>query len=108
MPTVGYVVASDVSVCVSSTPRRVVTGVLRVSVALQLKSVRLPRKFDGTNRGFAFVEFASRQEAKSAVAALSSSHLYGRHIVLEWAEDKEDLDTLRAKAGRDIKMQRLQ
>ncbi len=31
-----------------------------------------------------------------------------RCSVLEWAEDKEDLDTLRAKAGRDIKMQRLQ
>lgn len=39
---------------------------------------------------------------------LPSSHLYGRHIVIEWAEDKEDLETLRAKAGRNIQAQRQQ
>lgn len=34
--------------------------------------------------------------------ALSSTHLYGRHLVLEWADDKEDIDTLRDKAKRDV------
>lgn len=68
----------------------------------QLKRVRMPKKFDGKHRGFAFVEFLTEQEAQSAFAALSSSHLYGRHLVLEWAEDADDIDTLRAKATKDL------
>lgn len=68
----------------------------------QLKRVRMPKKFDGKHRGFAFVEFLTEQEAQSAFSALSSSHLYGRHLVLEWAEDADDIDTLRAKATKDL------
>jgi multiple RNA-binding domain-containing protein 1 len=68
----------------------------------QLKKVRLPKKFDGTHRGFAFVEFLTHQEAQTAMQTLSKTHLYGRHLVLEWASDKEDLDTLREKAQRDV------
>ncbi|KAJ0408715.1 hypothetical protein P43SY_001939 [Pythium insidiosum] len=68
----------------------------------QLKRVRMPKKFDGRHRGFAFVEFLTEQEAQRAFSALSSSHLYGRHLVLEWAEDADDMDTLRAKATKDL------
>ncbi|OQS05793.1 RNA-binding protein [Thraustotheca clavata] len=68
----------------------------------QLKTVRMPKKFDGKHRGFAFIEFLTEAEAKSAFASLASSHLYGRHLVLEWAEDADDIDTLRAKASRDL------
>ncbi|CAI5733436.1 unnamed protein product [Hyaloperonospora brassicae] len=68
----------------------------------QLKRVRMPKKFDGRHRGFAFVEFLTEQEARTAYSALASSHLYGRHLVLEWAEDADDMDTLRAKATRDL------
>jgi hypothetical protein len=32
-----------------------------------LKSCRLPKKFDGSHRGFAFVEFVTRQEARNAL-----------------------------------------
>ncbi|CDF37909.1 unnamed protein product [Chondrus crispus] len=53
----------------------------------QLKTVRIPRKIDGSHRGFAFVEFVSKNEAKTAYEALSASHLYGRHLVIEYAED---------------------
>ncbi len=67
-----------------------------------LKTVRLPKKFDGGHRGFAFVEFAASKEALNAMKALSSTHLYGRHLVLEWADDKGDIDTLRTKARRDV------
>ena len=44
----------------------------------QLKTVRMPEKFDGTHRGFAFVEFASKGEATKAIstAALRATHLY--------------------------------
>ena len=66
----------------------------------QLKSVRLPRKFDKRTRGFAFLEFVSPQEAARAYAALRHTHLLGRHLVLEWAEDgAADIEELRKKAG---------
>lgn len=66
----------------------------------QLKSVRLPKKFDSRSRGFAFLEFVSRHEAENAYTALRHTHLLGRHLVLEWAEEAEqDLDVLRKKAG---------
>lgn len=66
----------------------------------QLKSVRLPKKFDSRSRGFAFLEFVSRHEAENAYAALRHTHLLGRHLVLEWAEEGEqDLEMLRKKAG---------
>ncbi|KAJ7893453.1 hypothetical protein B0H14DRAFT_2559858 [Mycena olivaceomarginata] len=65
-----------------------------------LKSVRLPKKFDSRTRGFAFLDFVSRHEAENAYAALRHTHLLGRHLVLEWAEEAEqDLDALRKKAG---------
>ena len=51
----------------------------------QLKSVRLPRQVHGRTRGFGFVEFVSRREAETAMAALKHTHLLGRHLVLEWA-----------------------
>ena len=65
-----------------------------------VKSCRLPQKFDGTHRGFAFVEFSTPQEAKSAVEAVSGTHLYGRRLVIEWAEEDGGLDEIRAKTTR--------
>ena len=42
----------------------------------------------------------SRHEAENAYASLRHTHLLGRHLVLEWAEEAEqDLDVLRQKAG---------
>ena len=43
------------------------------------------------------------QEALNAKNSLAHTHFYGRHLVGEWAEDKEDVDTLRAKAARDVR-----
>nr|CCA20488.1 RNAbinding protein putative [Albugo laibachii Nc14] len=69
----------------------------------QLKRVRMPKKFDGRHRGFAFVEFMTEQEAKDAFNSLCKSHLYGRHLVLEWAEEEENsVESLRVKAKRDL------
>lgn len=67
----------------------------------QLKSVRLPKKFDHRSRGFAFLEFLTRHEAENAYAALKHTHLLGRHLVLQWAEEDAnvDIDELRKKAG---------
>jgi len=43
------------------------------------------------------------QEAGNAFVALGSTHLYGKRLVLEWAEDKEDIETLREKASKDAR-----
>jgi multiple RNA-binding domain-containing protein 1 len=64
-----------------------------------VKSCRLPRKFDGSHRGFAFVDFSTRQEARAAVEAVAGTHLYGRRLVIEWAEADGGLEELRSKTA---------
>jgi multiple RNA-binding domain-containing protein 1 len=62
--------------------------------------VRLPKKFNSRSRGFAFLEFVSRQEAEHAFAILRHTHLLGRHLVLEWAAEADvaaDIEALREK-----------
>jgi multiple RNA-binding domain-containing protein 1 len=63
----------------------------------QLKTVRLPKKVTGGHRGFAFVEFVNQQEAKNAMEHLANTHLYGRHLVIETAQDVTDLDEMRKR-----------
>nr|XP_002128145.1 probable RNA-binding protein 19 [Ciona intestinalis] len=73
----------------------------------ELKSVRMPKKVGsitaqaGSHRGFAFVDFLTKQEAKKAFEALChSTHLYGRRLVLEWADAEEDsVEGLRKKTA---------
>ncbi|KAK4380217.1 hypothetical protein RND71_002079 [Anisodus tanguticus] len=64
----------------------------------KIKSLRLPMRF-GNHRGFAFVEFVTKQEAKNAIEALSNTHLYGRHLVLERHKEGDSLEELRARAA---------
>ncbi|XP_014244006.1 probable RNA-binding protein 19 [Cimex lectularius] len=69
----------------------------------ELKFVRLPKKLVGTgsHRGFAFVEFMTKQDAKRAMESLGqSTHLLGRRLVLEWAETEEDVNQLRIKTAK--------
>jgi len=66
----------------------------------KLRSVRVPRKPDGRARGFGFVEFASAADSRTAVQSLASSHLYGRHLVLQWAQDDGSLGAIQSKAAR--------
>lgn len=66
----------------------------------QLKSVRVPKRFDRRTRGFAFLEFVTRHEAENAYNALKHTHLLGRHLVLEWANEGDvDIEELRKKVG---------
>ncbi|KAJ8103282.1 hypothetical protein POJ06DRAFT_247096 [Lipomyces tetrasporus] len=51
----------------------------------QLRTVRLPKKFDNTARGFAFAEFVSAKEAENAMNSLAGVHLLGRRLVLQYA-----------------------
>jgi multiple RNA-binding domain-containing protein 1 len=67
-----------------------------------VKRVRIPKKMGGVHRGFAFIDFSTIQEASTAMASLTSAHLYGRHLVIEYAKDEdEDLDFLRKRARLD-------
>ncbi|XP_045891930.1 probable RNA-binding protein 19 [Micropterus dolomieu] len=68
----------------------------------ELKTVRLPKKAagSGNHRGFGFIDFVTKQDAKKAFAALChSTHLYGRRLVLEWADAEETVETLRRKTA---------
>ncbi|XP_044765331.1 probable RNA-binding protein 19 [Coccinella septempunctata] len=62
------------------------------SVFGEIKALRLPKKLSGeSHRGFAFVDYVTNSDAKKAFEALSqSTHLYGRRLVLEWAELEGD------------------
>ncbi|KAF1743295.1 hypothetical protein MXB_4934 [Myxobolus squamalis] len=73
------------------------------SVYGRLKRVHLPTKLHESNRrhrGFAFVEFLTTGDALNAYESLRfSTHLYGRRLVLEWAENATSLDILRKRAA---------
>ncbi|XP_078156926.1 multiple RNA-binding domain-containing protein 1-like [Carex rostrata] len=64
----------------------------------QIKSVRLPKKFKG-HRGFAFVDYITKEEAQNAMESLSKTHLYGRHLVIERAKKGENLEELRERTA---------
>ncbi|XP_045152795.1 probable RNA-binding protein 19 isoform X1 [Echinops telfairi] len=68
----------------------------------ELKTVRLPKKLAGTgaHRGFGFVDFLTKQDAKRAFQALChSTHLYGRRLVLEWADSEVTVQALRRRTA---------
>lgn len=62
--------------------------------------MRIPRKLNAeTHRGFGFVDYFTKENAKKAFETLSGSvHLYGRRLVLEWAED-EGVDEIRKRTA---------
>ncbi|KAI0895577.1 RNA-binding domain-containing protein [Annulohypoxylon nitens] len=70
----------------------------------QLKSVRIPKKFNATSKGFAFAEFVSAKEAESAMLALQDTHLLGRRLILQYAEaesidPEEEIAKMQKKVG---------
>ncbi|KAI5918349.1 hypothetical protein F4810DRAFT_704293 [Camillea tinctor] len=70
----------------------------------QLKSVRIPKKFHSTSRGFAFADFVSPKQAESALLALQDTHLLGRKLILQYAEadaidPEEEIARMQKKVG---------
>ncbi|KAF5944668.1 hypothetical protein HYC85_018745 [Camellia sinensis] len=59
----------------------------------QIKSLRLPMRF-GNHRGFAFVEYVTKQEAHNALQALSNTHLF-----LKEQRKVRPLEELRARTA---------
>ncbi|CAI2169145.1 15335_t:CDS:10 [Funneliformis geosporum] len=68
----------------------------------QIKSLRIPKKFDRSSRGFAFIEFLTKRDARNVMENLRDTHLLGRHLILEYAETEKNVEELREKAGREF------
>ena len=69
----------------------------------EVKSIRIPKKLDGTHRGFAFIEFISHEESKNAFKSLQNTHFYGRKLVIEWANKEKSIEEMRADTERKLK-----
>lgn len=73
----------------------------------ELKTLRLPKKIGkkSGHRGFAFVEYATRHDAKRAFDSLHySTHLYGRRLVLEWAGLDDTVADIRRKTSQQLQL----
>ena len=71
----------------------------------QLRSVRVPQKFDSSTRGFAFADFVTAREAENAMDALKDTHLLGRKLVLDFAAEdaadpEEEILKMQKKVGQ--------
>lgn len=78
----------------------------------QLKSVRVPKKFDKSARGFAFVEFSLLKEAENAMNQLEGVHLLGRRLVMQYAEQdagdaEAEIDRMTKKVKKQVATQQL-
>ena len=72
----------------------------------QLRTVRVPKKFDNTSRGFAFAEFVTSREAENASKSLAGVHLLGRRLNLEFAAgDTLDAEEEIEKMSKKIRKQ---
>lgn len=79
----------------------------------QLRSVRVPKKFDHSTRGFAFADFITAREAENAIEALKDTHLLGRRLVLEFATNdtvdaEEEIEKMQKKVGSQVNKVALQ
>ena len=81
----------------------------------QLRSVRVPKKFDSSTRGFAFADFVTVREAENAMDALRDTHLLGRRLVLDFAAEdavdpEQEIEKMQRKVGKQadkVALQRL-
>ena len=79
----------------------------------KLRSVRVPKKFDGSTRGFAFADFVTPREAYNAMTALKNTHLLGRRLVLDFATDdavdpEEEIEKMQEKVANQANKTALQ
>lgn len=79
----------------------------------QIKAVRMPKKFNHSGRGFAFVDFSSSKDAVSALQALEGTHLLGRRLILQYAEAdavdaEEEIAKMQKKVGGQVNKVALQ
>lgn len=69
----------------------------------EIKALRLPKKMTpgaSSHRGFGFIDYFTKGDAKQAYDALHhSTHLYGRRLVLEWAAEDESVEDIRKRTA---------
>ena len=58
-----------------------------LSNLIVFKKVRLPKKVDGSLKGFAFVEFISVEECHKGYESLKNLHFYGRKLAVDFARE---------------------
>ena len=68
----------------------------------QLRSVRVPKKYDSSSRGFAFADFVTTREAENAMKSLHGVHLLGRRLNLDFAAEdlidpEEEIEKMQKK-----------
>lgn len=81
----------------------------------QLRSVRVPKKFDSSTRGFAFADFITAREAGNAIDALRDTHLLGRRLILDFAAEdavdpEQEIEKMQQRVGKQadkVALQRL-
>lgn len=70
-----------------------------------IRKVRLPLKANSNNhRGFGFVEFVTKEEAKNAFKQMQNSHLYSRKLVIEYAQQGASADDQTGEANKRKKV----
>lgn len=79
----------------------------------QLRSVRVPKKMDRAARGFAFADFTTPKEAANAIDALRDTHLLGRRLVLDYAEEEPEdaeaeIEKMQKRVGSQVNKVALQ
>ena len=79
----------------------------------QLRTLRIPKKFDRSTRGFAFADFITAREAENALEALKDTHLLGRRLVLEFAaadplDAEEEIEKMEKKTRSQVNKVALQ
>jgi len=79
----------------------------------QLRTLRIPKKFDHSTRGFAFADFTTAREAENALEALKDTHLLGRRLVLEFAaadplDAEEEIEKMEKKTRSQVNKVALQ
>ncbi|CRH02600.1 snoRNA-associated small subunit rRNA processing protein, putative [Plasmodium relictum] len=74
-----------------------------------VKSVRIPKNAYNRSRGYAFIEFMSKNECLNAIESLQHTHLYGRHLIIDFANDFifeqniDEFDRLKENDNKDNK-----
>ena len=63
--------------------------------------MRIPSKYSGGHRGFAFIDYTTHEDALTAMNSLNATHMYGRRLNIEWAKDETTLTGLRKKIKTD-------
>jgi multiple RNA-binding domain-containing protein 1 len=69
----------------------------------------MPKKFGNRTRGFAFAEFVTAKEALNAMEALKDTHLLGRRLVLDYAQQnsedaEEEIERMSKKVSKQTDM----